>query len=51
MLEDNRECETFTNISFDFYTQLYLGHCAYNIIDKRMIDYLDKNLIINAVLR
>ena len=41
---DGTECEFFTDISFDSYIQVYLGNCAYRIIDKWMIDYLDKDL-------
>ena len=31
---DGTECEFFTDISFDSYTQVYLDNCAYRIIDK-----------------
>ena len=50
--EDDIECETFTVISIDsllvyenkHYLQVYLDNCAYKIINKQMIDYLDENL-------
>ena len=43
------ECESFAVISIDFlliyhnkfYLQVYLNNCAYKIIGKQMIDYLD----------
>ena len=43
------ERESFTNISVDslllfenkYYLQVSLDNCAYNIVDKQMIDYLD----------
>ena len=49
VLEDNIGCESFTVISIDFllvyenkcYLQIYLHNCAYKIIDKQMINYLD----------
>ena len=51
MPEGDIECESFTVISIDFllvlenryYLQVYLDHCAYKIVDKRMIDNLDEN--------
>ena len=52
MPEDGVECESFTIIPIDFllvyekkcYPQVYLDICAYEIVDKQMIDYLDENL-------
>ena len=52
MPEDDIECETFTVISTDsllvyenkHYLQVYLDNCAYKIVNKQMIDYLDENL-------
>ena len=49
---DNMECKISTVISTDFllvyqskyYLQVYLDNCAYRIIDKEMINYLDENL-------
>ena len=49
--EDDIEYEYFTFISLDFllvsknryYLQVYLDSCAYEIIDKQMINYLDDN--------
>ena len=50
--EDGVECESFTIISIDpllvyenkYYLQVYLDNCAYKIVDKQGIDYLDENL-------
>ena len=50
--EDDIENESFTLISADsllvykckYYLQVYLDNCAYEIVDKRMIDYLGDNL-------
>ena len=52
MPEDDIENESFTLISTDsllvykskYYLQVYLDNCAYEIVDKRMIDYLGDNL-------
>ena len=52
VLEDDRECESFTVTSIDsllvyknkYWLQIYLDNYAYKIIDKEMIDYLDENL-------
>ena len=49
--EDDIECESFTVISIDsllayekkYYIQVYLDNCAYKIVNKQMVDYLDKN--------
>ena len=48
---DNMECKISTVISdfllvyqSKYYLQVYLDNCAYRIIDKQMIDYLDENL-------
>ena len=46
------ECETFTVISINYLLvyenkhdlQVYLDHCANKIVDKEIIDYLNKNL-------
>ena len=46
------ESESFTVISVDlflvyenkYYLQVYLDNCAYKIVDKKIIDYLDNNL-------
>ena len=51
MIEDDIECECFTVTAIDFllvyenkyYLQVYLGNCAYKIVNKQMTDYLDKN--------
>ena len=51
VIEDDIECECFTAIAIDFllvyenkcYLQVYLGNCAYKIVNKQMTDYLDKN--------
>ena len=48
--EDDIECESFTFISIDsllvydsrYYLQVYLDNCAYKIVNKHMIDYLDE---------
>ena len=50
--EDAVEFESFTIISIDsllvyeskYYLQVYLDSCAYNIVGKQMIDYLQDNL-------
>ena len=50
--EDDRECESFIVVSIDslfvygnkYYLQIYLDHCAYKIVKKKLTDYLDKNL-------
>ena len=50
--EDGVDCKSFTIISTDslllyekrYYLQVYLYNCAYKIIDKQMIDYLDDHL-------
>ena len=50
--KDGAKCESFTVISIDSllvykvkcYPQVYLENCAYKIVDKQMIDYLDDNL-------
>ena len=41
--EGNIECESLTVT----YILVYLDNCACKIIDKRMIDYLDKNIFEN----
>ena len=49
---DDIECKFFTVISSDsllvyenkYYLQVYLDICAYNIVNKEMLDYLDKNV-------
>ena len=50
--EDDIECDSFAVISIDsllvyeskYYLQIYLGNCAYKIVNKQMEDYLDDNL-------
>ena len=50
--EDVVDCESFTIISTDsllvyekkYFLKVYLDNCAYKIVDKQMIDYLDNNL-------
>ena len=58
MLEDDIEYESFTVISIDsllvyeskYYLQVYLGNCAYKILNKQMTDYLDENLLEGWIL-
>ena len=50
--EDGAECESFTFFSVDsllayenkYYLKVYLNNCAYKIVNKQMINYLDNNL-------
>ena len=50
--EDDIECKYFTAISVDFllvyesryYLQVYLGNCAYKIVNKKMTDYCIESL-------
>ena len=50
--ENDTECEPFTVISIDallvyeekYYLQEYVDNCAYKIVNKQMIDYLDENI-------
>ena len=50
--EDGVECEYFAIISIDsllvcenkYYLQIYLDNCAYRIVDKQIMDYLDDNI-------
>ena len=50
--KDGVECESFAVIFIasllvyenKYYLQVYLDNCAYKIVDKQMIDYLDDNL-------
>ena len=52
MPEDGVVYESFIIISIDslllyenkYYRQVYIDNCAYKVIDKQMIDYLDDNL-------
>ena len=52
MPERNIEDESFTDISIDsllvyenkYYFQVYLGNCAYKIVNKEMTDFLDENV-------
>ena len=52
MPEDDVECRSFTVISIDsllvynkkYSLQVYLDSCAYKIVNKQMIEYLDENL-------
>ena len=49
--EDHIEYESFAVISIDallvyktkYYLQVYLDNCAYKIIEKQMINYIDEN--------
>ena len=49
MPESDIESESFSVISIDSllvykdknYLQVYLNNCAYNIVDKQMVDHLD----------
>ena len=58
MPEDDIEYESFTVISIDsllvyeskYYLQVYLGNCAYKILNKQMTDYLDENLLEGWIL-
>ena len=53
MPEDDIERGSFTVVSIDsllsyekkYSLQLCLGYCAYKVIDKQMIDYLDDNFL------
>ena len=52
--EDDIKCESFTVISIDYLLvyeskynlQVYLGNCAYKIVNKKMTDHLDKNAVL-----
>ena len=52
MPEGDITCESFTDISIDslpayenkYYLQVYLDNCAYKIVNRQMIYYLDENL-------
>ena len=52
MPEDDIECESFIVILIDsllvykkqYYLQVYLDNCAYEIVNKQMTDDLDGNL-------
>ena len=52
MPEDDVACGSFTVTSIDYllvyenkhHLQVYLDKCAYKIIDKQMIDYIDGSL-------
>ena len=52
MQEDGVEYESFAIISIEsllvyenkYYLQVYLDNCAYKIVDKQMIDYLNDNI-------
>ena len=56
--EENIERESFTVILTDsllvyenkYYHQVYLGNCAYKIVDKQITDYLDYNLFEEQIL-
>ena len=49
---DGVECESFAIIDIDlilvyknkYYLQLYLDNCSYEIVDKKMTNYLDDKL-------
>ena len=53
MPEDDIECESFKVISIDsllvydrkYYLQVHIDNCAYQIVNKRMTDYLDENFL------
>ena len=53
--EDDIECECFTVISIHSllvydkkdYLQVYLGNCAYKIVNKQMTNYLVENLFVD----
>ena len=55
MPEDNIECKSFTIISIDsllvyeskYYLQVYLDNCAYKILNKQMINYLNDSIFKN----
>ena len=50
--EYDQECESFTVIFIDslfvyqnkYYLQVYLKNCAYKIVKKQVVDYLDENV-------
>ena len=52
MPEADVECKYATSVStssllvykYKYYLQVYLGNCAYKIMDKQMIDYVDNNI-------
>ena len=52
MLQDGVECESFMIISIvplpvhenKYYPQVHWDICAYKIVDKQMIDYLENQL-------
>ena len=52
MPEDGIECESFIVTSINsllvydnkYYLQVYIGNCAYNILNKQMTDYRNENL-------
>ena len=56
--EDDIQCGSFTIFSIDsllvynkkYYLQVYLGNCAYEIVNKQIKDYLDENLFEDQVL-
>ena len=56
--EDDIQCGSFTIFSIDsllvynkkYYLQVYLGNCAYEIVNKQIKDYLDENLFEDQIL-
>ena len=56
--KDDIKCGSFTIFSIDsllvynkkYYLQVYLGNCAYEIVNKQIKDYLDENLFEDQVL-
>ena len=56
--EDDIQCGSFTIFSIDsllvynkkYYLQVYLGNCAYEIVNKQITDYLDENLFDDQIL-
>ena len=56
--EDDIQCGSFTIFSIDsllvynkkYYLQVYLGNCAYEIVNKQITDYLDENLFEDQIL-
>ena len=58
MPKDAIECESFTVISIEcllvyrnkYYLQIYLDNCTHKIVNKKMTNHLDKNLIEDQIL-
>ena len=57
--EDGIECESFIVTSINsllvydnkYYLQVYIGNCAYNILNKQMTDYRNENLFEDQILQ